>query len=333
MTEVALKDLPAPRDGKTGWPWTEKAPVEPVEDTHAWPKISVVTTNYNYAQFLEETIRSVLLQGYPNLEYIIVDGGSTDGSVEILQKYEKYLAFWVSEKDGGQSQAINKGFTKASGDIFCWLNSDDFLQPGALQTAAQSFQRAPSVAWLIGACNIIDRDSTVLWAKSPTEVSYESLVRWVNKQWFPQPSTFWSRSLWELAGPLNERLHYSMDVDIWFSMFAHAKPMLTQRILSASRQHADAKTVNKQILYREEMLTVFKKRLAQLPRNVVREGKLNICLGEELLEWAYHCYYQHQYSRAWKFLMAALQSAPVLLRRRSGYFLGAQLLRRRLFSK
>jgi len=129
MRRPNLSDLPKPPKGKTGWPWTDETEQLPVKmsDGSDWPKISIVTSNYNYGHFIEETIRSVLLQGYPNLEYIIVDGGSTDNSVEIIKKYEPWLTYWVSEKDNGQASAINKGFSNASGEIYSWINSDDLL--------------------------------------------------------------------------------------------------------------------------------------------------------------------------------------------------------------
>src|SRR5687768_13083798 len=104
------------------------------------PKISIITPSYNQGRFIEETILSVINQNYPNLEYIIIDGGSTDNTVEIIRKYEQHLAYWVSEKDGGQSEAINKGFKKATGDIVCWINSDDFFMPGALSKVADCFE-------------------------------------------------------------------------------------------------------------------------------------------------------------------------------------------------
>ena len=139
-TALTLKDLPPSPPEKTGWPWTEQTePLPPrMPDGSEWPRISIVTPSYNQGEFIEETIRSVLLQGYPNLEYIIIDGGSKDNSIELIKKYEKYLAYLVSEPDKGQSHAINKGFRRATGVLVGWQNSDDFYHSGAFEAAAKA---------------------------------------------------------------------------------------------------------------------------------------------------------------------------------------------------
>lgn len=128
-----LAQLPSPSSIKIGWPWTEESPQLPdnMPNGTEWPKISIVTPSLNQGQYIEETIRSVLLQGYPNLEYIVIDGDSSDESVEIIQKYDKWLTYWISELDKGQSHAINKGIYKCTGAIFTWLNSDDYYNPNA----------------------------------------------------------------------------------------------------------------------------------------------------------------------------------------------------------
>src|SRR5687767_13410040 len=124
---LTLKELPPPPSGKTGWPWTEQSPLLPaaMPDGRPWPRISIVTASYNQGLFIEETIRSILLQGYPNLEYVIMDGGSTDESVAIIKKYEQHLGFWVSEKDQGAADALRRGFEQVTGSILAYLNSDD----------------------------------------------------------------------------------------------------------------------------------------------------------------------------------------------------------------
>ena len=153
-----LNELPPPLSEKTGWPWTEGSPklTDHMTNGNRWPLVSIVTPSYNQGQFIEETIRSVLLQGYPNLEYIIIDGGSTDNSVEIIRKYEPWLAYWVSEPDNGQSEAINRGWSISQGDILAWLNSDDMYTQNAIQTAVSTLQRHPEMTMIYGDTNVIN---------------------------------------------------------------------------------------------------------------------------------------------------------------------------------
>src|SRR5579863_7058205 len=146
-----LADLPPPPDGKTGWPWTEESPSMPPcrTDGTAWPRISIVTPSYNQGEFIEETIRSILLQGYPDLEYFVLDGGSTDGSVDVIRKYQPWLTWWDSGKDDGQTDAINRGLQKSSGQLFNWINSDDMLLPNGLFEIASAFRGRPVAAPII----------------------------------------------------------------------------------------------------------------------------------------------------------------------------------------
>ena len=157
---------------KTGWPWSEQSKQLPktMKNGKLWPKISIVTPSFNQVQFIEETIRSVILQNYPNLEYIIIDGGSTDGSVEIIKKYEKYLTYWVSEPDSGQSEAINKGWKIATGDIIAWLNSDDMYMPYALSTIASMYAANPDKIIFQGSCNNIDIEGNHLFTYPAQEM-------------------------------------------------------------------------------------------------------------------------------------------------------------------
>ena len=144
MNVYSIDDLPRPGPGRSGWPWTEAPPPLPPTTVNgqAWPRITIVTPSFNQAQYLEETIRSVLLQGYPNLEYLVFDGGSTDGSVDILRRYDRFLDAWVSERDKGQSDAINKGLARCTGTIVNWLCSDDVLLPGALFRVGEAFTKS-----------------------------------------------------------------------------------------------------------------------------------------------------------------------------------------------
>lgn len=206
------------------------------------PLISVVTPSYNQAKFLEETILSVLEQDYPNLEYMVIDGGSTDGSVDIIRKYADRLAYWVSEPDRGQTHAIQKGFDRSAGEILAWLNSDDTYEPGALSAVAEIFRREPQTDVVYGNANLIDHDSRFL--REIRCVPYHPLALPVALN-MHQASTFWRRSLFERVGGLNQEHQYGgMDADLFFRFArAGAKFAFLRRTLSNYRQHAEAKCV------------------------------------------------------------------------------------------
>jgi glycosyltransferase involved in cell wall biosynthesis len=210
-----------------------------MSDKHV--RFSIVTPSYNQGEHLEKTILSVLDQGYPNLEYIIIDGGSTDKSVEVIRKYEKRLKYWVSEKDRGQSHAINRGFEHATGDLLGWLNSDDFYAPGALRTVAGVYGADPTVGAIVGAGDMVDESGIMLRRDPPFEVSVEVLYHWVHRH-FWQPSCFFTRAAWAACGPLNEKYHFAMDLDLWFKIAEKFPFATTPALLSTSLLHENAKT-------------------------------------------------------------------------------------------
>jgi len=215
ITDI-LAALPKPIEGKSSWPWTEGSELIPdhMPDGSYWPKISIVTPSYNQAQYLEETIRSVLLQNYPNLEYIIIDGGSTDGSVEIIKKYEPWLTYWVSKSDKGQSHAINKGWRKGQGEIFGWLNSDDYLMPNILFKVAEAFQDHPDVGIVYAKTINVDQNSektgTISGQAFEIISSFKTLFNPI-----AQPATFVHRRALLIVGYLDEELHIIFDWDYW----------------------------------------------------------------------------------------------------------------------
>lgn len=201
--------------GRQDWPWTHPAAALPptMPNGAAWPRISLITPSFNQAAYLEETIRSVLLQGYPNLEYHIIDGGSTDGSVEIIRKYEPWLTSWVSEPDAGQSDAINKGFARCDGEIFNWLCSDDLLEPGALRQVALAFAAAPACDAVAGDCFCrYERDPQRSGVR-PASVDRLQHSPFLAAVW--QPSCFFKRRLIERPTLVLNHLHFTMDRELW----------------------------------------------------------------------------------------------------------------------
>lgn len=206
-----------------------------------FPKISIVTPSFNQGKYLEKTILSVLEQDYPNIEYIIIDGGSTDNSVEIIRKYEKQLTYWVSEKDRGQSHAINKGFERATGEIFGWLNSDDWFHPGALQAVAEAFAANPDAGAVVGAGDMLYEETGNVLLVEPFPVTVESLYGSVDR-YISQPSCFFSHNAWRDCGPLDEDLHLAMDLDLWLRIAKKYRFALTGMNLSVTLVHKSAKT-------------------------------------------------------------------------------------------
>jgi glycosyltransferase involved in cell wall biosynthesis len=221
-------------------------------------KISIITPSYNQAQYLEQTIDSVLSQNYPNLEYIIIDGGSTDGSVEKIKKYKKYLAFWVSESDDGQSHAINKGIKKATGNVINWLNSDDFYESGAFRIVAEAF-RDPSVTCFCGRSNIINQAGLVKKSRG-TDVYEGNLAKTIGWARIDQPETFFRRSAWDKVGLLNNQLHYTMDKEWWMRyllVFGLNGIKKSDDILVNFRLHEHSKSVSQGERFNEERDVIY----------------------------------------------------------------------------
>lgn len=218
-------------------------------DGSLWPRITVVTPSFNQAPFVEETVRSVLLQGYPDLEYVVLDGGSTDGSADILERYEPLLDFYRSAPDRGQSDALNEGMSRATGEVVGWLNSDDVYLPGALGAVGRAFD-GPGVDWVAAPCRILSPDGTTRVVSPRVEAS---LGEWLFMTQLSQPASFWRLSLWRNVGGLDTGLHCSMDRDLFLRfLLAGARPSEVRQELAVFRLHEASKSSARKNRFRWE---------------------------------------------------------------------------------
>ena len=224
-----------------------------------WPRISIITPSYNQGRFLEETIRSVFSQGYPNLEYIIVDGGSTDQSVEVIRRYAPQLAYWISEKDQGAADAIRKGFERATGDIFAYLNSDDSYLPGALVAAARAMD--DKTDFVYGNTFWIDAEGRRLGDRRQTPI--DKLGYLYGGFDLQQPSTFWRRDLYLKAGGINPGFSFAFDTDLFFRFVkAGARFKHVRQYFSCYRIHPDSKSFKDSSVLERELSNIRQQQLA-----------------------------------------------------------------------
>ncbi len=211
-----------------------------METLNSYPKISIVTASFNQGNFIEETIKSVLDQNYPNLEYIIIDGGSTDNSVEVIKKYAPHLKYWISEKDKGQANAINKGLQYCTGEIFNWLNSDDYLEPGSLMKIADAFADA-KVQLVAGQVRNFSNTSENIIPNQ--HLTAEGLMCWKPGVKFVQPGVWMRKSLLEECGGIDEQFHYAFDWDLYIRYLYHAQVVKEiPDLLVHFRLHEQSKT-------------------------------------------------------------------------------------------
>jgi glycosyltransferase involved in cell wall biosynthesis len=321
-----LAELPSPPPDKTGWPWTvETPPLPPARpDGSAWPRISIVTPSYNQGQFIEETIRSVLLQGYPDLEYMIIDGGSTDQSVEIIRKYEPWLTYWVSEKDRGQSHAISKGLDNSNGEIFQWINSDDLLLSGTLLSVATAFS-----GHAVGASILIGYNTLSSILSKNEDLSAESLLS--GRTQISQPGLWFPLEKMKIIG-LDERLHHAFDWDFvirYLEMFPHVTEI--HSIVVFFRLHVASKTILTQDSFTKERFII----RAKLARSLANPAHRAICQitqrqtnwERHLTEWRRHAP-GRKFDVAMRMILLALRNPRLRISR---FWLGA--LRRTIISR
>lgn len=232
------------------------------ESTNSLPRISIVTPSFNQGQFLEVCIQSVINQNYPSLEYIIIDGGSTDNSLEIIKKYEANLSFWISEPDQGQSDALNKGFGRATGDLVAWLNSDDYYLPGVFTKLVNIYQKHPTAPFFFGnGLRVNEQGETkrIFFPKNALFFSREALGYGLN--YILQPATFIRRKSLEQVGYLSTTLKYGMDTDLWLRLSVSGDPIPIQAQLAASREYDKTKTATGSFARIEELRQIAEKHL------------------------------------------------------------------------
>lgn len=288
-------------------------------DGSSWPRISVVTPSYNQAPFLEQTIRSVLLQRYPNLEYILIDGGSTDGSVQVIHTYEPWLAYWISENDKGQSAAINKGWTRATGEILAWLNSDDYYAPGALASAALAFQRAgPGTGMVYG---------HALWLDSGGEVTVKGgrpfdLIDVLRNTAAAvgQPAAFLRADLVRQLGGLAEEFHMAMDWDLYNRIALKNRVVFVPEVWAFANDWSGMKTRSLNLGFGPDKLESLRRlyRRKDLPSQVC--AVKNEALASAALWSAFDHRRAHRYFNMQKCFFTALRHRPWrTLRKAGGY--------------
>jgi len=287
-----FRDLPPPPPGTTGWPWTEESVPLPLtmSDGQSWPRLSVITPSFNQGRFLEATLRSVLLQGYPNLEYFVLDGGSTDNSVEILQKYSPWLSYWVSEPDGGQSAAINRGLHMSSGLYTTWINSDDMLYKNALVEHGTRIGFVKNTVY-VGKCFYTDVTGSVVTLHEGRVHSLEDLLRiktiWRSRGNIVQPEVLFPLELALGVGGLNADSHFTMDYELWGKFFlAGARFQYTGIPFGMARRQPEQKTRHGLHVTRELLDTATK--LVTLAGSFSEETRSQILADLD----TYWCWYQ-----------------------------------------
>ncbi len=252
-----LDFLPIKLDKTPGWPWTEETNPLIYNELKELPKISIVTPTKNQGEFIEETIRSVLLQNYPNLEYLIIDGGSTDNTLQIIKKYERWISYWVSEEDSGQTHAINKGFKLASGKIINWINSDDLIAQNGLFNVIECFEKNPDVHFVHGQNLTLDLEARTHFFEPPNINNLA--LEYLGSFPYVQPACFYKKSVLKTTGLLDESFHITMDKDFFVRIALNFNIKYIARPIAVFREHENAKTCHYSEQWDKERKKVFSK--------------------------------------------------------------------------
>jgi glycosyltransferase involved in cell wall biosynthesis len=238
----------------------------PTAESTRWPRITLVTPVYNGIRYIEETIRSIVYQGYPNLEYIVVDGGSTDGTVDVIRKYEKHISWRISRRDNGVYDALNTGFSQSTGSIMGWLNASDVLHTSGLFVVGSVFASLPSVDWLTGRPTRLNPNGMTVDIRELPSWSRYRFLAGANK-YIQQESTFWRRSLWEKAGSqLNDSYRDVGDFDLWVRFFRHARLYSVDALIGGYRFHSDAISSSNMERYNQRCDKIIESELKSIPR-------------------------------------------------------------------
>jgi glycosyltransferase involved in cell wall biosynthesis len=303
--ELRSRELPEAPAEKSGWPWDRPVRRLPARmpNGQPWPRITVVTPSNNQGQFLEETIRSVVSQEYPDLEYIVIDGKSSDNSVQIIRKYETFISYWISEQDSGQPAAVNKGMARSTGDILGWVNSDDLLLPRALERTALA-RMNPEVKITCGFREVIDSASRIIRHCVHPRPNNEDLKRIC---YLAQETVFWNREVWEKAGPLGVKWRYALDFDLWQKFMAAGYQFhLIPFFLGCFRVHPQHKGITMNDVRTQELEEIYKTYLGRevservLDREIQYSKRMRLIkrlartrvfhqpwLADRLVDWAY----------------------------------------------
>lgn len=277
------------------------------------PLVTIVTPSFNQGRFIEATIRSVLEQDYPAIEYIVMDGGSTDGTLEVLRRYGDRVS-WLSAPDNGQADAINRGWKRGHGAILAWLNADDTYLPGAVRAAVEYLQQHPAATLVYGDCDYVDQDGAVVGRYPTRSFDYIRAVCGVAAS-IPQPATFLRRPAVEAVGYLDERLHMSMDLDLWLRLGLRYELCYMPRRLATFRIHPTSKSVAQQVRFAPELLAIYQRLFAQpdLPATL-RTHQLE-AMSNVMLIAANYFYMAGLLRPARRYALASWRRAPGLQRR------------------